>query len=347
MGQSLLPTTASVPRTVTTPRAAFGVTPQGATPVARQSRFRGVSGPGILAGLGAGAFWGTTFIAPLIVPEFGSVDLTVGRFVACGLFAALLLGWAALRGEARWPTAAQACAALGLSLLGYTGYYLLLVLAIQAAGAALPVLIIGTIPLWIMLLGKPQGLRWRSLLPGLVLTAAGIALMMRVGADAAHGAAVASGGAGGDLWRGVFYAALAAASWTAYGLLNARWLARHPEVNSALWANWLGVAAGLGALVIAAVAGSPMTELVAQPRFGLFVAVCAVTGIGAAWIASVLWNMASRRLSASLAGQLIVSETVFGLLYTFVWSGQWPVALQWAACSLFVLGILASIRAHR
>jgi drug/metabolite transporter (DMT)-like permease len=299
---------------------------------------------GLAAGLGAGAFWGTTFIAPLIVPEFGSVDLTVGRFVACGLFAALLLLWAAWRGEARWPTAAQARAALGLSLLGYTGYYLLLVLAIQAAGAALPVLIIGTIPLWIMLLGKPQGLRWRSLLPGLALTAAGIALMMRVGADGAH---AASGEAGGDLWRGVFFAALAAASWTAYGLLNARWLARHPEVNSALWANWLGVAAGLGALAIAVVAGSPVSGLVAQPRFGLFVAVCAVTGIGAAWIASVLWNMASRRLSASLAGQLIVSETVFGLLYTFVWSGQWPATLQWAACVLFVLGILASIRAHR
>ena len=173
------------------------------------------------------------------------------------------------------------------------------------------------------------------------------ALPSRMDAAAVTALVERLGEAGGDLWRGVFFAALAAASWTAYGLLNARWLARHPEVNSALWANWLGVAAGLGALVIAALAGSPVSELAAQPRFGLFVLVCAVTGIGAAWIASVLWNMASRRLSASLAGQLIVSETVFGLLYTFVWRGQWPAPLQWAACVLFVLGILASIRAHR
>lgn len=296
---------------------------------------------GVAAGLGAGAFWGTTFVAPLIVPEFGTVDLTVGRYLASGVFALLWLLWDALRGEARRPTAAQAGSALLLSVLGYTGYYLLLVLAIQAAGAALPVLIIGTIPLWIMLLGKPAGLRWRALLPGLLLTAAGIALMMRA---SAHGA---GGETGPDLWLGVGYALLAAAAWTAYGLLNARWLARHPEVNSTLWANWLGVAAGLGALVIAAVAGSPLTELMARPRFGLFVVVCAVTGIGAAWVASVLWNMASRRLSASLAGQLIVSETVFGLTYTFAWNGQWPAAVQWAACALFVLGILASIRAHR
>jgi drug/metabolite transporter (DMT)-like permease len=64
-------------------------------------------------------------------------------------------------------------------------------------------------------------------------------------------------------------------------------------------------------------------------------------------VASVLWNMASRRLSPSLAGQLIVSETVFGLFYTFAWSGQWPATLQWVACGLFLLGILASINAHR
>ena len=296
---------------------------------------------GILAGVGAGALWGTTFIAPLIAPGFSSIDLTVGRYLSCGLLSVVLLLWSALRGEAQRPTLAQAGAALWLSLLGYTGYYLLLVLAIQAAGAALPVLIIGTIPLWIMLLGKPKGLRWRSLVPGLLLTVAGMALMMQV---TSHGQ---DDGVATDLWLGIVYAVLAMLSWTAFGLLNARWLARHPEVNSTLWANWLGVAAGAGALAIWAVAGTDLATLVARPGFGTFVLVCAVTGIGAAWVASVLWNMASRRLSASLAGQLIVSETVFGLVYSFAWDGAWPAALQWAACALFVLGILASIKAHR
>ena len=301
-------------------------------------------GVGILAGLGAGAFWGTTFVAPLLTPGFGSVDLTVGRYLACGVLSVLLLAWSGLRGAAQRPTLSQAGAALGLSVLGYTGYYLLLVLAIQAAGAALPVLIIGTIPLWIMLLGKPQGLRWRALVPGLLLTAAGMALMMQV---SSHGTDGNEAGSGSRLWVGIGYAVLAMACWTAFGLLNARWLARHPEVNSTVWANWLGVAAGLGALGIWAVAGTDLATLAARPGFGRFVLVCVVTGIGAAWIASVLWNMASRRLSASLAGQLIVSETVFGLLYSFAWDGTWPAALQWAACVLFVLGILASIKAHR
>lgn len=302
---------------------------------------------GVLAGLGAGAFWGMTFVAPLLVAGFSSVDYTVGRFVACGTFSAMLLAWAQFRQRAmggvaaRLPSWRQAGAAVGLSLLGYTGYYLLLVLAIADAGAALPVLVIGTIPLAIMLLGKPAGLRWKALFPALVLTASGLALMMQ-----ATAAELGEGGSG-HLLRGLFYAVCAMASWTAFGLLNAAWLRRHPEVNSTLWANWLGVAAGLGALVLGLFWGSAWTDMLQRPGFWMFVLVCTVTGIGSAWVAAVLWNMASRRLSPSLAGQLIVSETVFGLVYTFAWSGLWPAPVQWAASALFVLGILASIRAHR
>lgn len=297
---------------------------------------------GILAGLGAGAFWGMAFVAPIMAPSFSSVDITVGRYVACALFSLLLLAWSGLRGARVFPSWREAGAALGFSVLGYTGYYLLLSLAVQTTGATLPVLVIGTIPLWMMVLGKPQTLLWRMLVPGVVLTVSGIALMMAATVQEQGAAAGVAA-----MWWGVWYAGWAAASWVAFGLLNARWLARHPDVNSTLWANWMGVAAGLGSLPIGWWVGSPWVAMVQRPGFGTYLVVCAVTGVGAAWVASVLWNMASRRLSPSLAGQLIVSETVFGLLYGFVWSAQWPGPLQWLACVLFVAGILASIQAHR
>lgn len=295
---------------------------------------------GIAAGLGAGAFWGTTFMAPLLLPGVDHTDLTAGRYLASGLFALGFLCVTALRGTLRLPTPRQALDALWLSVLGYTGYYLLLVWAIDAAGAALPALIIGTIPIWLMLLGKPHHLRWSTLLPGLLLTGGGLGLMV----STSHAGA---GGSGPSLWTGLGWALLAMVSWTAFGLLNARWMRRHPEVDSTLWANWLGVAAGLGSLVLWAIAGSAPQALLARPDLGRFVIVCTVTGIGAAWVASVLWNVASRRLSTSLAGQLIVSETVFALVYAFALGGQGPAPLQLLACVLFVAGILASIRAHR
>jgi drug/metabolite transporter (DMT)-like permease len=57
--------------------------------------------------------------------------------------------------------------------------------------------------------------------------------------------------------------------------------------------------------------------------------------------------MASQRLSASLCGQLIVSETLFALIYSFLWDHAWPSTVQAIAALLFVAGIVFSVRAHR
>ena len=298
---------------------------------------------GILAGLAAGALWGLVFVAPRIVSGLSPVDFTAGRFLSYGVLSLALM---LMLRRAVWPTRQQALAALSLSVLGFTGYYLLLVLAIRDAGTEVPSLIIGTIPLWMMLLGKPAGLRWGALLPGLLLTLLGLGLMMR--ATQGNGPEVGAAAAGvPDFWCGVAFAVVAMALWTAFGLLNAAWLKKHPSVNATTWANWLGVATGLGALLLWLATGTDTEVLVGQPGVALDAMLCIATGIGSAWLATILWNIASQRLSASLCGQLIVSETLFALLYSFVWDGQWPSLLQAVACVLFVVGIFASIRAHR
>jgi drug/metabolite transporter (DMT)-like permease len=48
-----------------------------------------------------------------------------------------------------------------------------------------------------------------------------------------------------------------------------------------------------------------------------------------------------------LCGQLIVSETLFALVYAFLVYGDWPTVLQWLASAIFILGMVSSIRAHR
>ncbi len=294
---------------------------------------------GILAGLTAGALWGLVFVAPLMAPGFSAVDFTAGRFLSYGALAFVLM---ILFRKAPWPTARQALAAGGLSLLGFTGYYLLLVFAIRDAGTEVPSLVIGTIPVWMMLLGRPAGLRMATLLPGLLLTLLGLALMMR-----ASSGLVVEGQAPLDFWRGVAFAVASMLCWTAFGILNAAWLKKHPEVNATTWANWLGIATGLGALLLWLVAGSDLQLLRSQEGLMHAVLLAVATGIGSAWLATILWNIASQRLSASLCGQLIVSETIFALVYAFIWKGQLPGLLQGMACVFFVAGILASIRAHR
>ena len=299
-------------------------------------------GSGILAGLAAGALWGLVFVAPRMTLGFAGIDLTAGRFLVYGIVSVVVLALSWRR--ARRPTWAQAWGALWLSILGFTGYYWVLVLAIRDAGTEMPALIVGLIPLWVMLLGKPGHLRWRTLAPGLLLTAAGLFLMSR----AVH--AGAGAGATSPLphyARGLALSVLAMACWTAFSLLNAAWLRRHPDVSATDWANWLGVATGLGGLALALGLGTPLPQLMAQPGWPLFALVVLGIGFGSSWLATILWNLASQRLAASLCGQLIVSETLFALLYSFAWDGRWPSAMQGAAAFLFTLGILASIKAHQ
>ncbi len=239
-------------------------------------------------------------------------------------------------------------AALGMSALGFTGYYLLLALAIQDSGTELPALIIGTIPIWMMLLGKPVGLNWKSLVPGLVLTSAGLALMVMANFNAqAVVGAEHNPDAKAHYWRGIAWVVAAMVSWTVFGLMNSAWLKRHPDVNATDWANWLGVATGAGAFAMWWIAGSDATTLLALENRSWLVFICISTGVGSAWVATILWNIASQRLSASLCGQLIVSETIFALVYSYAWDQQWPGFLQISACVLFLLGILASIKAHQ
>ncbi len=291
---------------------------------------------GIFAGLAAGALWGLVFIAPRAVPGLSFVDLTAGRFVSYGALSLVLM---LLVRQSAKRTFSHVVSALGLSVLGFTGYYLLLVFAIRDAGTAVPSLIIGMIPIWMMLLGKPVGLRWAGLLPGLALTLLGLGVMVYAEpVDASQGH---------HFWRGVAFAVASMVCWTAFGLLNAAWLKKHPDVSATTWANWLGVATGVGALGLWMAAGSDANVLLAQQNRAQAALICIATGIGSAWLATILWNIASQRLSASLCGQLIVSETLFALFYSFVWDGQWPTRLQGLACVLFVTGIVASIRAHR
>ena len=322
--------------------------------------------PGVLAGLAAGALWGLVFVVPAWLPHWPPVDLAVGRMLAyAGVSLGAMLVVPLLRSRTSplanqvaseianeeadavapttslWPDRRQALAAFVLSVLGFWGYYALLVLSLRDAGPEVPTLIIGTIPLWVMVLGKPGDLRWRALLPGLLLTAAGLALMTE------------SVQAGGGLvqapafWRGVMLAGVAMVFWTAFALFNSAWLRRNPQVSVTAWANWLGLATGVGTLGLWAVAGSPLREILARPDLVTYLVLCGATGFGAAWLATILWNEASRRLSASLCGQLIVSETLFALLYAFVLEGRWPMPAQWLAAVLFTLGILASIKAQR
>ena len=293
---------------------------------------------GIAAGLAAGALWGLVFVLPRVIDAYTGVEVTLGRYAAYALVAVVAMAWS-WRSARPCLTPRVIAASIGLGWLGNSVYYLLVVFAVRWAGTALTGLIIGTIPLWLLLLGRPKGLSLARIAPGAAFTAAGLALM--------HWS-VTRHDSSPELAAGLACAVAALLCWTSFAVLNARWLQAHPELPNSVWTSLLGISTLIGLLPMLAVIEPGTTGHAERPgQAGWFLLVSLVMGLGASWMATWLWNMASQRLPTSLAGQLIVSETLFALAYGFAYEGRWPAITEWLAALLFSIGIVWAIRAHR
>jgi drug/metabolite transporter (DMT)-like permease len=82
------------------------------------------------------------------------------------------------------------------------------------------------------------------------------------------------------------------------------------------------------------------------PRAGDFVALMFAIGLLASWLGTLCWNEASQRLPPTLAGQLIVFETLSALAYAFMLRGQAPQAQTLAGVALLVAGVAWAVRSR-
>ena len=307
---------------------------------------------GVACALAAGLLWGLVFIVPVLLPEYSAAQLSAGRYLAFGLVALPLAltdraGLARL-GRADWIEAMR------LALVGNLAYYALLAAAIQQAGAPLPTMIIGTLPVVIAVcanLGRRE-IAWRRLIAPLMVLATGIGL---VNADE-MARLRALGQSPQQLLAGALLAAGAVACWTWYPIRNARWLQAHPQAGPGTWATAQGLATlplavglwlalGLSQTLGEPARGSASGADLLGPQPLHFLGLMALTAVGASWLGSVLWNRASQRLPTALAGQLIVFETLAALAYAFALRGEPPAAATLVGIGLLVSGVLLGVRA--
>lgn len=305
-------------------------------------------GIGVLCGLLAGAMWGMVFLAPAYLAAFTPLQLTAGRYLAYGAMALLLLA-PRLRTLVARLTRADLLALARHALAGNLVYYVLLAYGVQYAGVAPTSLIVGMVPLVVTLLGRHDhgAVPLRRMLAPLLLVALGIAC---INADTFLHAPVDASGAA--IAGGVLCAVGALLCWSWYALDNARYLKSNPHFGSAEWSALYGLASGVLALALAPVAflaaDPPAPGLVAAGArdWTVFWTCNALLALGASVIGNQFWNVASRRVPVTLTGQLILFETLFALLYGFVYRGAGPRPLEMAAITLLVLGVAWSVRLH-
>ena len=302
---------------------------------------------GVASALGAGLAWGLVFIAPLVLPEYPPALLACGRYIAFGLIA-LVPAWFD-RHRMRRLSRADWREATKLGLVGNLLYYTCLASAIQLAGAPLPTMIIGTLPLVIAVVANlgAERVAWRRLALPMGVLAAGLALVNHHEMSQFDAAV--------SLTRyglGILAAIGAVACWTWYPLRNGAWLKAHPTLAPGSWATAQGLASlppALAGYLIWGLLASPASgfDWPLGPRPLVFVAVMLAIGLLASWLGTLMWNRASQLLPAALTGQLIVFETLAALGYAFVLRGALPDPATALGIALLCAGVLFGVNLFR
>ena len=295
---------------------------------------------GVMFGIGAGALWGLVFLAPELAGQFTPLQLAIGRYLAYGLLSAALIAprWrllTAILARRDWLSL------VWLSLAGNTLYYILLSAAVQTGGIAMTSLVIGFLPVAVTIIGSRESgaVPLRLLAPSLLLCTAGV---ICIGWQA-----LAAPAAGTAQLTGLLCATGALVSWTAFAVGNSRCLARLDRVSAQDWNLLIGLVTGAQAVALIPVTLSfePIHHEAAAwfQLAGVSIGVALLASI----VANALWNRMSRLLPLTMVGQMILFETLFALIYGFLWEQRLPVPLEIAAFGLVVASVLSCIAAHR
>jgi drug/metabolite transporter (DMT)-like permease len=302
----------------------------------------GRTAAGVAFGMAAGALWGLVFVMPKVASAFGPLHLAAGRYVAYGLFS-LPLVWphrrrfAEMLGRREWTALAV------LSVLGNILYYILLAAAVQLGGVAMTSLVIGFLPVAVTIIGSRDkgAVPLRDLAPSLALSAAGILCIAWEALGHAAGGALLTQAAG------LLCAFGALVSWTIFAVSNSRWLGRLDRLSGHDWSLLIGIVTGLEALLLI-----PFALLFERTdhdagTWTMFFGVCTGVALLSSIVGNGLWNRMSRLLPLTMVGQMILFETLFALLYGFLWDQRWPTAFELLAIGFVLASVLTCLAAHR
>ncbi|WP_116137330.1 DMT family transporter [Trinickia diaoshuihuensis] len=304
---------------------------------------------GVMYGVMAGAIWGTVFLVPRLLPDFAPFWLGAARCMMYGLvsIAAALPMMRRLAGKL---TREDVFAVGKLAFVGNLVYYVFLTAGVHRVGIGPTSLIVGILPVTVTLAGRRDAgaVPLTRLYWPLLLVAAGI-VCINVDVFATAESAAGTGGVF-DKLVGVACASGALLSWTWFAVENTRYLRRNPHFDGNEWSVLLGLATGLfGAIAwigCLLTPGGAHAAVHPEARWTVFWILNLGLAVGPSWLGTGLWNAASKRVPLTLSGQLIVFETLFALLYGFVYDWRLPRPLEAAAIALLLAGVLWSVRRH-
>ncbi|AKC59878.1 DMT family transporter [Blochmannia endosymbiont of Polyrhachis (Hedomyrma) turneri] len=302
---------------------------------------------GLLFSLGANLLWGLIFIGPLLVPEYPGVLQAAARYVAFGIIT-LPLSWFD-RNRLFKLLRKDWIEAIKLVLVGNLIYYACLTNAIQRTGSLISTIIIGTLPAVLAITAnlsyttynKKDKLSWNVLLVGLCFIVFGLICVNLE--ELQYTLNIFSFQ---EYFSGIILAVVSVICWTWYALRNAKWLKQHSYSTSMTWTIAQGIVLlplsfifYVGICIFFNIVNSDFI-LPLGPRPKVFILLMFAIGFLCSWVGTFFWNEASQRLPTVFMGPLIVFETIFGLLYTFIHRKICPSFLTLFGILLLIVGVV-------
>lgn len=302
---------------------------------------------GVLCGLITTFIWGTAYLLPATVPEYGAAALMMMRAIIVGATALVIMAftWSKYRvlTKADWKYA------FWLSMVGVVIQPVFLYTSVEYAGVCVGALSWGGVPVVVALvsnyLNKKRGktfVPWKILIFPLALIVAGFVLANYTELEEL---VINGTGSVGRFAFGVFCGLFQIALWTWYGIKNADWVQAHPDVPSDVWTSAQllpALPAGLICYPVIAFLNPDMGTLLG-PRPAAFMLVSLYSGVVTTYVAVVFLNICAARLPTALLGELLVFETIFGIILGLIWDKRWPGLTLTAGIVLLIAGVLISL----
>ncbi len=294
---------------------------------------------GIAYAISACFVWGLIFIVPYFMPEYAPLEVVIGRYMFYGSLSTLLFLRSACRGRCKYPKSIW-FKALYFCLIATMGYYTFLVLAVRYSSPAICALILGISPIAIAFYGnlRQKETTFKSLTGPSILILIGLVIInipefMETSTPTSYS-------------LGLVFSFAALGAWSWYVVANSRFLNNHTHVRSSDWATLIGVSSLFWAFILMLVL-TPFFETPLEmtkyfaPKFLIG---SATLGLLCSWVGAYLWNKASLYLPVSLAGQLTIFETIFGVIYFYLFTWDLPSPIEIVGIFVLLAAIVYGIR---
>lgn len=278
---------------------------------------------GIIFALTACLIWGLLFVVPLFMGNYSAFEIAFARYLVYGALSMIILFKSRLRGSCNYPSKIWV-KALYFAGISSIGYYTWVVLALRYSSPAVCALILGISPITIAFYGnwKEKEYNFKTLLLPCSLIFLGLILI---------NAPKIIQGVSHTYLLGLLSSFIALLVWSWFVVANARFLKDHPEVASSDWSTLLGVSTLFWASIIILLSAFIFRNELPWERYATwnsdlanFLIGSAILGLVCSWLGAYLWNKASLQLPVSLAGQLTVFETIFGLCFVYALQQELP-----------------------